>query len=102
MTIITRAIIGLITGLIGGAILGAVVVVLFFLPQYLLGRSFFEHLHHLVIFAGYMGGVSGLIAGGIIGLIVGVFRPGKLYGALVGVCVILILALYLSGSTAFV
>jgi hypothetical protein len=100
MTIIKRTIIGLFTGLVGGAIFGAAVFVGFFLPPYFAGHSFFEKLWQLVLFAGFIGAGEGLIAGGIIGLIVGVFGLRKLYGALTGLVVILILAVYLVGPPA--
>jgi hypothetical protein len=98
--IIKRTVIGLFTGLVGGAIFGAAVSVGIGLPTYFAGHSFFEKLQQLVLFAGFVGAVAGLIAGGIIGLIVGVFGLRKLYGALTGVVVILILAVYLVGPPA--
>lgn len=100
MTIVKRTIIGLFTGLVGGAIFGAAISVAFGLPTYFAGHSFFERLDQLVLFAGFVGAEAGLIAGGIIGLVVGVFGLHKLYGALTGLVVILILAIYLAGPPA--
>ena len=101
MTPIKRTIIGLFTGFVGGAIFGAAVSVTSALPTYFAGHSFFEKLRQLVLIAGFIGAEAGLIAGGIIGFIVGGFGLRKLYGALTGFVVILILAVYLVGPPAF-
>jgi hypothetical protein len=95
--IIIRTIIGLFTGLVGGPIFGAVVLVAFFLPAYFAGNSFVDKLGPLVAIAGFIGAELGLIAGGIIGFIVGVFGLRKLYAALTGIVVILIMADYFAG-----
>ena len=97
MIFIKRAIIGLITGLVGGALFGAVVFIALFLPGYLAGHSFFDKLKHLIGIAGFIGAEVGFIVGGIIGLIIGVFGFRRLYGALTGLAVILILSVSLVG-----